>query len=411
MIPFTKISTALWSWKPWLRLEHDPDDLVGRSARLFWLAIYTCPETKRSIPGLLNVSVTGLAEMAGFSQRAAYDCFDRLLDHDLVEYDQAHRVVRMTMFPDGCEAPTNGNTIRAWWRRFLSIPQCEIRDAHVATIRETMEQWSREAGKPVSPDHAKAWADTFASVHVPPARKRGVSRLLGDSDTGTAVQPSLFPKPRQTRYLEARKGSQEGLEPSSGASSADSAERLSVERASQQLDPKTVLNDPNPGRVRGRVLEPTGSGEGEGSSSLSPEEGGSGGEVRFLTVLDGGFDHQDLWAMLRDARADYPREVSPAQLSSLAQAIDALPAAKRTPAVLAVLREYIACGMEGFPRPPLTAEERCRRGGEISPEVVGSPGWLSRAIEHAHAWKQRVTEKLELAQLARQQLGYDPKPT
>jgi hypothetical protein len=413
VIPFTKIGTGLWSWSPWLRLETGSDDIVGRCARLLWLAIYTSPESKRSVPGLLNVSVGGLAELAAMPTQAAYSYFDRLLAHDLVEYDAERRVVRLTSLPDGCEAPTNGNTIRAWWRRFLSVPECEIRDAHVGTVHWMLERWSLEAGRPISADHSKAWAETFGTISIPKQVRRGVRSLLGDSDTSTPVQPSLFQKPP----IPSVKGSLVASGARSETQSADSAGHDTPQRASHDLDPKTVINDPDPGRVPGRVpgtlLEPTGSGYGSGYGSGSQisesRSGARAPEIVYLTVLDGGFDVHELWLMLQEARPGYPAAFTEKQYTALQRAIDAISTKFRTPHAIACLREYIASGMEGFPRPPLTAEQRSSPEGDLAPEIIAAPGWLPRAIEHAVAWKARVDEKSAMLREARMQLGHLPK--
>lgn len=186
MSVYTKLGVKFFEWSEINALPVGP--------RYLWVGLYASGQGRQSVPGLFYGSITSMADAVHLPVDEVLAYLDKLLEHDLVEYDRERRVLRLTKLPDAGEAPTNGNTIRGWWRKFQIVAQCQVRDAHVATLRWIMEEWSRETGKAVSADHEKAWAETFgnpALVTIPPPRKRGVRRLL-DSDTGTNVQPSLF---------------------------------------------------------------------------------------------------------------------------------------------------------------------------------------------------------------------------
>jgi len=186
MSVYTKLGVKFWEWSDINALPAGP--------RLLWIGLYTSGQGRQSVPGLFYGSITAMADAVHLPVDEVLRYLDTLLEHDLVEYDRERRVLRFTKLPDAGEAPTNGNTIRGWWRKFQIVPQCLVRDAHIVTLRWIMDEWSRENGKPLSADHSKAWAETFGNaslVTIPPPRKRGVRRLL-DNDTGTNVQPSLF---------------------------------------------------------------------------------------------------------------------------------------------------------------------------------------------------------------------------
>lgn len=188
MSVYTKVGVKLHEWSEFTALPVGP--------RCLWMGLYTSGAGRQSVPGLFYGSITAMADAVHLPVDEVLGYLDKLLEHDLVEYDRERRVLRFTKLPDAGEAPTNGNTIRGWWRKFQIVPQCQVRDAHIATLRWLMQEWSRENGKPISNDHEKAWSETFGcgAVAIPPPRKRGVRRLL-DNDTGTTTQPSLFGNP------------------------------------------------------------------------------------------------------------------------------------------------------------------------------------------------------------------------
>lgn len=190
---FTRIGAPLWNWEPFTRLDDGPRNL--------WLALYTTAEAKRIIPGLWHGSIHLMAEASHRTFEGTVKNLDALLDAEgsfgqpMVEYDDKHRVLRMTELPDAGEYPDSPTILKSWWSRFLLVPACQIRDAHVTQIRWILEQGAKlvkknRTGRP-TPAHEEEWAQTFGTIPVPAPRRRGVRRVL-DADTGNDVQPSLF---------------------------------------------------------------------------------------------------------------------------------------------------------------------------------------------------------------------------
>lgn len=181
MSDFTRLGCSLWTWDPWVALDCQ--------ARMLWLALYTTGEAKRIVPGLWHGGISTLAEAAQLENNQVWSSLDVLLEHDLVEYDRKLRVIHLTVLPDAGERPMNGKHILGWWNRFISVPKCAARDAHVHVLR-----WLIDQGK-VTEDHEACWGKTFGDaekIAVPPPRARSRRRLVDESDTSTPVQPSLF---------------------------------------------------------------------------------------------------------------------------------------------------------------------------------------------------------------------------
>lgn len=189
---FTRIGSNIWSWAPFVSMPS--------AARCLWLAMYTCAEAKRLPAGLWHGGVGSLMEAAAMDHHEVVSTLDLMLEPKyalrestgpLIEYDQKLRVIRLVELPDAGEEPMNGKAIKGWYTKFITVPPCAVRDAHVSTIRWLIDEGARSRNKRPSADHEQAWDETFGKVQIPVPRRRGVRRLL-DADTSTAVQPSLF---------------------------------------------------------------------------------------------------------------------------------------------------------------------------------------------------------------------------
>lgn len=179
-VPYTRISGEILNWDRFRPLRVP--------ARFLYIALSISP--RRALIGLWNAGVGTIADVAKMQPDDALVALDELLEADLIEFDRAREVLRLTEFPDRSERPQNGRYIRHLWTRFRAVPQCQIRDAHVHSLRWLLEDPLR----PPTEDHVKAWSETFGTISVPPQRRRGVRRLL-DSDTSTSAQGSLFTNP------------------------------------------------------------------------------------------------------------------------------------------------------------------------------------------------------------------------
>lgn len=238
MSTFTRIGGGLWDWEPWVNLE-------SADARLLWLALYTTPAARRICPGLWHGGPLGMAEAARMRQGDVLTALDVLLEHELVEYDPKHRVLRLCELPDAGEYPDNGNILKGWWSRFRTVPACPIRDAHVRTIRWIMEQGATDKGRALSHHHHEAWAETFGTVAIPATRRRGAKRVA-DSDTSTAAQPGLFSPPIPAVHAPIDAGS-----PQVFASSVDNS---AVLRQSKEIrGPETVSKRLGEGEGEGEI--------------------------------------------------------------------------------------------------------------------------------------------------------------
>ncbi len=325
MSGFTKLGSGLWSWRPWLDLEHSHDDMLGRATRLFWIALYTGREA-RQVPGLFVGSITTMAETAHVPVDDARTYLDRLLEHEMVQVDLRERVLRLTMLPDAGESPTNGKTIRGWWNRFNNIPGCAVRDAHVEVLHWIMHEWSRANGKPISADHLTAWSETFGRLPLAKFQRKRVVH-------------------HQTTLFEA---------------------------SGPEINNLDSLSDTLSSSFRKEQDPDQRSGSGSGS--------GSGGRAPVLTLVPHpAFDAEDLAELLHSATGGrFPSALTREQRIALGRAIDAIGDNSMHPGALVALREYVAS----------LAALRGAAGGDhgITLELVMSPGWIGSAIERGLNW-------------------------
>lgn len=389
---FTRFGDGIWSWEPWLSLEaRDYDDYVGRGARMLWLALYTSPESKRTLPGLWHGSIATMADASGMSPDSVLASLTRLIERRMVENDQRLRVLRLTRLPDAGESPANGNAIRGWWKRFNSVPQCAVRDAHVPLIRWLMDEWCRVSRKVLSQDHAKAWSETFGTMQIPESVIRA-GQLLIESDTSTPAQTSLFSAssgasgypPTQDGYLETHRD----RDPKEIRDSGTVRVTVPVTPA----EPFGYLREKDLGSGSGSLSSSSsGIGDDQPPSSGASGQGGSGGKPHLTLVPLAAFDADDLAEMLAAVTGRFPRALTREVREQLQRAIGASGDIARGDGVLAVLREYVA-------HAPKSLEG-------ISPEMVSAPGWLPTTIQQAHTWKAEVDAKRAMLAAARTEAG------
>lgn len=391
---YTNLGSGIWNWKPFRSLERSPDDIVGRCAKLLYLALYTTPEAKQQPPGLFVGSVTTIAEAAGFSIDDTRVYLDRLIEDDLVEYDVENRVLRLVALPDCQEFPTNGHGIRGWWRRFSNVPECPVRDAHVHTLAWILFEWCRVTGKNLSKSHQEAWAETFARIHVPTTRPRPRPRKH--------LQTSLF-------ALHSGASSERSLNESRPADAdrvpdpPDSFRSNDSNRNSYNDRITPVKRDQDPDRDQDQVPD------------LRSPEGGPGARAPVLTLVPmAAFDADDLVDVLAASSArlgGFPRAVTREQRQALQRAIEALPNVGSGQGVLALLREYIADGAPGLMLPldttKVSAIDRVNGGWGLTPAIVCAPGWLARAVDLASEWKAKQADTLASFSEARKKLGWE----
>lgn len=201
---YTRFGVHIWSWEPFLSLVEDDGYTPDYRARNLWVGLYTSAEMRRTCPGLFNGSIGRMAEAARMPGDDARYALDKLLLHDLVEYDDHAYVLRMTHLPDALDGCDNGNVIRGWFGRFKTVPSCVVRDSHIRLLRWMLDETNKLSSKKKGiQGREEAWAETFGTIPLPAIRRRGIRRLI-DNGTGTVVQPGLFDAPsRASRALPA----------------------------------------------------------------------------------------------------------------------------------------------------------------------------------------------------------------
>jgi len=377
MTAFTRLGASIWDWKPWFSMDKDP--------RILWLALYTSAEAKRHVPGIFHGSYTTMAEAARLTVNDTMVAIDKMIDCEtpMVEYDQEHRVLRLTMLPDAGEYPSNADIISSWWRKFLSVPECDVRDAHVPVLRWIIDRGAQltkrggknRTGKPMR-SHEECWAETFATVPVPAPRRRGVGRLA-ESDTSTSFQPGLFRA--SVTVTPCLPGPLE-------------ASSFPISDSGPDLEKSGTCHRVTHGGERERR-------EGERVFFSSPESGEQGTcQPRpVLTLVPPPLGAMCTPADLVSALAEGAQALAPEDLwPALLATIGDLEAAGMVLADVAQAAAYAKAGavlVRGDPRAKIAT-------------WAAMPGMLLDAIEQARKHEYAAAERIALAQEARRALGH-----
>lgn len=222
----TRLGCSLWDWDRFVVLSYP--------SRNLFLALYTCPNVKRSIPGLFHGGIASLAESSRMAPDEVVAALDDLVRRGLAEWDRDHHVIRLTALPDTLERPMNGRVLHSWWTRFQVVPSCGVRDAHIALVR-----WLLETGGAVTEDHSKAWDKTFGSLQIPARRRRGVREVRPDASAS---------HPQADLFASAGLGYRIGI-PSGSGSSESGSESEGLPRAHAIPGPGLVVDAPPPATV------------------------------------------------------------------------------------------------------------------------------------------------------------------
>lgn len=390
---YTNLGSGIWSWPPFRRLERSQDDVIGRCAKLLWLALYTTPQAKMQPPGLFSGSVTTMAEECGFPVDETRKYLDRLLDDELVEYDQEHRLLRLTQLPDCQEFPTNGHGIRGWWRRFSNLPACATRDRHVHVLRWILEEWVKQTGKTLSKNHKEAWSETFGMLTSIPA--------LLPPRPRKHVQGNLFTTPSGASPA-ALSLNDSSIDSKSIQDSVRNSGSNDFNRNSYNDRLTTVKRDQDQEKDQDQVPDLRIPEPGSGASAIGS------GPVLQLVPPSRGVDPDDFAEVMHRATEGpraFPKALTRDQRLALGRAIDAARDVLGGSADLALLGQYIARTVT-----PQTSD--------LTLDVVISPGWIAHAMRHAHGWGAReadrvaalqrdVADRTAMLSEARKKLGFE----
>lgn len=198
------------------------------------------------VPGLANVGVAGLAESVRLPYDATQSSLRELVLCSFAQHDEHARLIRVPKAPR-YHSP-NANCLRAWFRRWKAMPASHLREAHVASIKESLKSEAKWA--------APVWAETFGSL----------------CPSGTQLELGMVPVDKQvslhSRHLDKSAVDNFGV---------DSRNRDSGD--SNNLNHTGTIREPfaNHSRMVGI---------GMGIGICIPEEGGSGGEPPIPPLSD-----------------------------------------------------------------------------------------------------------------------------
>lgn len=163
---------------------------LTKEGLLGWLYLLTGPESQ-FLPGVLRASPTSiLAEgLRCLTPDDGQAAMAELAKSGLVQVDPVHRIIRIPNVPRH-GPPGNGNVLRGWYRKWLTLPDCDLKLKHVDSIREPVDRHIAQANN--RGDQRKAvhwrevWDDTFGLVRFTTSRQ---SELFGTPQLEVSLDP------------------------------------------------------------------------------------------------------------------------------------------------------------------------------------------------------------------------------
>jgi len=145
--------------------------------RLLAAYLITCADAVR-VPGLIRKSPRSIADDIHLPDDTVQHSLAALEGAAFCELDPANRMVRIPKAPRYCLRGATQGVVRSIFRHWTQLPQSQLRDDHVESIRAALDM-SR-------PGMDDVWSQTFGSVRLntqtlaSPSQKKGVS--VSDSD-------------------------------------------------------------------------------------------------------------------------------------------------------------------------------------------------------------------------------------
>lgn len=152
---YANIDPAMWD-DPYFYTLPAADG--SRDAQILWFYMLTGPEAVHGVPGLIQTSVSGLADALRMESHPCDEACRVLLERELIEVDLQSRLIRIPGAP-AHRRPGNPNVLLGWHRRWRNLPKSPLKYAHISSIHESLEQ--------LSPKVKRMFADTFGKEPIP----------------------------------------------------------------------------------------------------------------------------------------------------------------------------------------------------------------------------------------------------
>jgi len=188
---FRKIDPRIW----------DDERFVDLTAvqKLFWFYILTGPHAT-SLPGLWIVGIGELVDGLRFPDRSVREALSVLEGTGMLIHNPRLRLIRVPNAPK-YNRPENARVLKSWFRLWQSIPDCQQKFDHLASLQASMSapapKDDAESDDVAAQPLMATWLATFGSLTVPrcytvpfgftPGRVR---EPLANSSTATALLSS-----------------------------------------------------------------------------------------------------------------------------------------------------------------------------------------------------------------------------
>jgi hypothetical protein len=155
--------------------------LLSMAAGMGWFYLLSGPESQ-FLPGILRAGPSILAEGVWCINTAkeSHAAIEEMVAVGLIECDPDSRVIRIPKVPKH-NPPGNQRVVLGWYRKWLTVPDCQLRSRHVASLYYPVDRLIRQAESKGQDQKAAAWRGVWTDTF-------GVVELESDEDP----QPELF---------------------------------------------------------------------------------------------------------------------------------------------------------------------------------------------------------------------------
>ena len=161
---YRKIDVRLWGDAKFNALSK-----AEPNAQTLWIYLLTGPHTS-GFPGLSSTGKAALAERLRWDYVKFEECFQELLDSNLIKYDSDNFII---WIPNSIKyhSPESPNVIKYWKKCFEELPESSLKDEAIQEVKAFLEAFSKALAKAFEEAFKEALPKAFEGQDKKPFRR------------------------------------------------------------------------------------------------------------------------------------------------------------------------------------------------------------------------------------------------